>query len=285
MGLGLAFLILAGFSQDPDPNRVQRLIQALGDDSKEERDKAVADLVRIGRPALDALQKATKSSDSEVRALAAQAVEKIEWGAGTDKLKKYVKEHFDDNANPEVSKLKALAKWFPDTRFYEVAQAPAAGGAVAIMGMQGPRSVFAVRKHEDGFYRLVVKGITSPDSVKALLGKQKIVLRDSDAALDFAIAFMDLAGVGQANAMAVWAGGGGSRLERTEDGWSLQASGTQLVFKVDKEGTLVDLVPSSNPYFQFGLSAGADKGSAEKEKLEVEKLKLEIELLKRQIQK
>jgi HEAT repeat protein len=66
-------LVVAG----QDDERVQKLIRGLDDPNKEERDKAVKELAKIGRPALGALQKATSSSDSEVKALAAQAIEKL----------------------------------------------------------------------------------------------------------------------------------------------------------------------------------------------------------------
>lgn len=282
----LAFLVLsAGAGAAQDAGRIEKLIEALDDDSKEERDKAVAELVSIGRPALEALRKAAAGTRSEVKALAAQAIEKIEWGAGADKVRRYVKEHLEENANAEPSKLKSLAKWFPDTRFYEVAHAAPGGGAVVIVaGQQGNRSIFAVRKYEDGFYRLMVKGIVSPDSVRAFLAKQRILLKDSDAALDFSLVFMDLAGLaGGGAAAAVWGLSGGGRIERTDEGWTLHAAASQVTFKVDKDGTLMDVATTSNPYSLWGLSGG-DKGSPERDKLEIEKLKLEIEVLKKQLE-
>jgi len=281
----LALILGLGLSAPQDDERVQKLIQALGDSSKEERDKAVKELVKVGRPALPALQKATSSPDSEVKALAAQAIERIEWG-GVDKLKRYAKEHLDEAANVELSKIKSLARWFPDTRFYEVAGAAPPGGAAAMMGMQAPRSLFAVRKFEDGFQRLMVKGIYCSASIKAFIGRQKIVLADEDAALDFALAFMDLYMAGaSANATAMMLGGA-SRLEKTEEGWALDAAGygANVVFKTDKAGTLLEVGQSAaNPYAQLGLSMGRE--SEEKTKLEIEKLRLEVEVLKRQLEK
>src|SRR5215831_2952416 len=108
----LLIALLSPAFQDQD--RIQKLIQSFSDASKDERSKAVEELAKIGRPAIEALQKAAKSSDLEV---------------------------------------KGVAKWFPDARFYEVA-AGAGGGqnqAMINMGMTPPKSLFAIRKYEEGF--------------------------------------------------------------------------------------------------------------------------------------
>ena len=270
-----------------DSEHIQKLIATLGDPSKEERDKAVKDLVAAGRPALDALRKATSSSDSEVKALAAQAIEKIEWG-GVDRLKAYAKENLDEGATVEPSKIKAFSRWFPEARLYEVTGgAPAAGGVAAMMGMQAPKSLFAVRKYENGFHRLMVKGIYCGSSIRALISKEKIVLANEEAALDFALAFIEIytAGLSQ-NATAVMLSGGASRLEKVAEGWSLDSAGygANVIFKVDGEGRLLDVVQSSGVLNAWGLQAG-DRKSEERTRLELDKLKLEIEILKRQLEK
>jgi hypothetical protein len=281
-------LILAFFLAPilQDPERIQKLVQSLGDASKEDRDKAVEELARIGRPALEALRRATSSSDSEVKSLAGQAIERIEW-AGLDPLKKYVKEHLDDGATIEPSKMKGMGKWFPDTRFYEVAGAAPAGGAAAMMGMQAPRSLFAVKMYEHGFQRLMVKGIYCSGSVRTFIQKGKIVLADEDSAIDFGLAFMELYSAGAAQNATAMMMGGASKLERTDEGWILDTSSfsAHVTFKTQKDGTLVDIIQSSTPLSMFGLGGGGDKGSEEKNRLEVEKLKLEIDLLKRQLDK
>ena len=279
--------VLLGLFVAQDAERVQKLIQALGDSNRDERDKAVDELARIGRPALEALRKATSSSDSEVKSLAGQAIEMIEW-PGFVKLRKYAKEHLDEGANVEVSKIKGLARWFPDTRFYEVAGAAAAGGAAAMMGMQAPRSLFAVGKFDDGFQRLMVKGIYCAPAIKTFLQKGKIVLADEDTAIDFALAFMELYSAGASPNATAMMMGGSSKLEKTPEGWSLETSAfsAHVVFKTGKDGALLDISQTSNPLSMFGLGGGVpDKGSEERTRLEIEKLKLEIDLLKRQLEK
>ncbi len=271
-----------------DVERIQKLIQTLGDPSKDERDKAVDELARIGRPALEALQKATKSTDLEVKTLAGQAIAKIEW-AGFEKLKKYVRENLDEGASVEPAKLKGVARWFPNTRFYEVAGNAAANGPAAMMGMQAPKSLFAVTQFEDGFHRILVKGIYCSASVKSLVQKGKIVLATEDAALDFALVFLELNASGATmNATAMMLGGGMSKLEKTDEGWALEARGfgTSAVFKTDKDGTLIDISQKQSTTNPWGLGGGGDDApSPERQKLEIEKLRLEIDVLKRQLEK
>lgn len=283
-----AVLALCLLSAPQDQDRIQKLIQTLSDASKDERSKAVDELAKIGRPAIEALRKAATSSDLELKGLANQAIEKIEW-MGLDKLKKYVKDNLDEGSSVEPAKIKGLSKWFPDARFYEVAAVPPAGGQQAMMvnmGMTSPKSLFAVRKFEDGFFRLVVKGIYSSASISAFVLKSKIVLPDDDAALDFAVAYMDLQSSAAAQNANWMMNNGGSRLEKTADGWALQSGmyGGQVVFKTDKSGLLLEVDPKGANFNQYAW-AGAKEATEDRLKLETEKLKLEIELLKKQIEK
>lgn len=278
-------LLLAMSPALQDQDRVQKLIQTLSDPSKDERSKAVDDLAKIGRPALEALRKAATSTDLEVKGLAAQAIEKIEWG-GVEALKRYAKESLDEGSTVELAKLRGTGRWFPDTRFYEVAAAPPAGNnqqaMMVNMGMGSPKSLFAVRKFEEGFYRLAVKGIVAPASIGALVKKSRIVLPDDDAALDLAVAYMEIQAAAAPQNQANWMMNGGSRVERTADGWVLHSGmyGGQVTFKVDASGTLLDVHLKGASFNQWGLA-----GSDERQKLEIEKLKLEIDLLKRQLEK
>lgn len=281
----LLFMVLAPGAQDQD--RIQKLIQNLSDASKDERSKAVDELAKIGRPAIDALRAATKSGDLEVKGLANQAIEKIEW-AGVEQLKKYAREHLDEGATVEQSKMKGVVRWFPDARFYEVA--PGAGGnqnqAMINMGMTPPKSLFAVRKYEDGFHRLIVKGIYSSAAISAFVQKSKIVLTDDDAALDFAVAYMEIQSAAVAQNQNAWMMNGGSKLDRISDGWTLVTGmyGGQVAFKIDKSGALLEVNPKNASFNQWG-QATAEKAGEERVKLEAEKLRLEIELLKKQLEK
>jgi len=266
-----------------DDERIQKLIQVFSDGNKDERSRAVEDLARIGRPALDALRKAATSSDLEVKGLAAQAIEKIEW-LGLEKLRKYVKDTLDEGASVEQSKIKGLTRWLPDTRFYEVAGVVAAGNPAARMGMPAPRSLFAIRKFEDGFHRLLVKGITSANSINNLIQKSKVVIGDEDSALDFAIAYMELQTAGASQNAAAMMMAGATRLEKTPEGWALVSGmyGTNVQFKTTRDGVLTEITQKTNN-FNFGV--GAVEGAEDRGKLELEKLKLEIDLLKRQLEK
>jgi hypothetical protein len=288
MQIAAALLMLALSPALQDQERIQKLIQSFSDASKDERSKAVDELAKIGRPAIDALRIAAKSSDLEVKGLANQAIEKIEW-VGLDQLKKYVRDHLDEGATVEQSKMKGVAKWFPEARFYEVAAAAGAGAnqqAMINMGMTPPKSLFAIRKFEDGFHRLIVKGIYSSAAISAFIQKSKIALPDDDAALDFAVAYMEIQSAGMAQNANAWMMNGGSKLDRIPDGWTLMTGmyGGQVAFKVDKSGTLTEVNPKAASFNQWGM-AGAEKATEERVKLEAEKLKLEIDLLKKQLEK
>jgi hypothetical protein len=83
--LGLA-LLLSGAApvaaQDPAPKsqsaKIDALVEQLGSNSYEEREAAQRELEAIGRPAVPALQAATKSKDLEVASRAADALAKIQ---------------------------------------------------------------------------------------------------------------------------------------------------------------------------------------------------------------
>jgi hypothetical protein len=172
----------------------------------------------------------------------------------------------------------------PDTRFYEVAGVAAAGGPAAMMGMPGPRSLLAIRKFEDGFHRLMVKGIYSVNSINNLIRQAKVTLADEDSALDFAIAYMELQSSGASQNAAVMMMAGATRLERTPEGWALVSGmyGTNVQFKTTKEGVLTEILQRANT---FNSGMNGPEGSEERAKLELEKLKLEIDVLKRQLEK
>ncbi|RMG17821.1 MAG: PDZ domain-containing protein [Planctomycetota bacterium] len=77
----------SALAQDPAPaqesleQRIERLVSQLGAERYDEREAAQKELERIGRPALPALRKATKSEDLEVASRAEAAVEAITKGS------------------------------------------------------------------------------------------------------------------------------------------------------------------------------------------------------------
>jgi hypothetical protein len=82
--LGLALSLAAGLatlSAAPAPgtaDRIARLVEQLGSPKYDEREKASADLEAIGEPALEALRKAARMDDAEVKRRAAELVGRIE---------------------------------------------------------------------------------------------------------------------------------------------------------------------------------------------------------------
>jgi hypothetical protein len=79
LALGLAAgLGLAAPPSPADSDRVAKLIEQLGSASFDDREKASAALETLGEPALDALRKAARGEDAEVKRRAAELVLRIE---------------------------------------------------------------------------------------------------------------------------------------------------------------------------------------------------------------
>jgi hypothetical protein len=84
----LASLLGAGFAlvlslpspadETPSKEKIEKLIEQMGNGTFAEREKATKELSAIGVPALEALRKATKSEDAEVRKRAEDLLPKIE---------------------------------------------------------------------------------------------------------------------------------------------------------------------------------------------------------------
>jgi hypothetical protein len=278
------FALSAGAAQDPAvDSRIESLIRAFREDSKETRDKAVNELVAIGKPALAALGKAAQDSDPEVKGLAQQAVERIEWGKGDLLMRNYVKDQFEPGASVEPLKMKAIQKWFPTARFFEInVPAPAGNNQAMMMGMGGPRTILAIRKDDPIFYRVSLRGVFSSSALSELLRHEKIQMKEHGEAFDFATSFMELY-MQSVTGNRMNYGGMTSRFEKSKDGWEIQSpnAGSQFQFKVDSEGLLTDIGFTSG-YNSY--NAAYQKTMEEKNRLEVEKLKIELELLKGQME-
>src|ERR1019366_10626193 len=65
-------------ADQPDAARIAKLVEQLGNDDFNEREKASSDLDALGEPALDALRQAVKRTDEEMRKRAETLVGKIE---------------------------------------------------------------------------------------------------------------------------------------------------------------------------------------------------------------
>lgn len=257
-------------------SNLDKLIRQLDDDRPEARAKAVAELQKIGRPAIEALRKAAVGGDAEVRALATRTIENIEW-CGLVKLHAYVGENYEDGATVEPVKIKALSRWFPEVRFYEVKMPPPAapGGAGMVFGMENMlRSLFAAVKHEEHFTRIWVKGVFCSDAFTKLAQRHRIVLADADAAMDFALALAEAQGAGYGRRGM----GAYSRFRRIEGGWEFTEGNmnSTIAFMTDAQNALQEIIPTS-PYGQQG-------DRSEVSRLSLEKLRLEVDLLKKHLE-
>lgn len=74
----LALALPLFFAAPQDDERIDRLIRDLGSDDFETREKATAELKKIGKPAVPALRKAAESDDAEVKLRAKKLLEDIE---------------------------------------------------------------------------------------------------------------------------------------------------------------------------------------------------------------
>jgi hypothetical protein len=73
--VGFALLWLPSFVAGSEEGEIQRLVKQLGSDKFKEREAATAALLKAGKPALSALQKASRGSgDEEIRSRAAKLV-------------------------------------------------------------------------------------------------------------------------------------------------------------------------------------------------------------------
>jgi hypothetical protein len=78
LGLGALIAIPTGAAAPIEAKKIDKLIEKLGGDDFNDREKASAELDAIGAPALEALRKATKSKDVEISKRAADLIAKIE---------------------------------------------------------------------------------------------------------------------------------------------------------------------------------------------------------------
>jgi hypothetical protein len=78
VGLALRIALPGSAGEAPSKVQIDRLIDQLGSGDFSEREKASKDLAAVGVPALDALRKAAKSEDAEVRKRVEEILPKIE---------------------------------------------------------------------------------------------------------------------------------------------------------------------------------------------------------------
>jgi len=90
--------------------RINKLIEQLGSTQFDEREQAAKALDAIGRPALNALQKATKSSDVEIQRRAKELVQKITQRVANDKILAPTRIRLQYDSTPVEAAVGDLAK-------------------------------------------------------------------------------------------------------------------------------------------------------------------------------
>ncbi len=109
VGLGLAALQVPG-AEPPDNAKIARLIQQLGSNNFDEREKASKELDAIGAPALEALRKAAKSDDAETKRRAEELAQKIEKRAETTRVLEPTRVKLSFKETPVKDAVAELAK-------------------------------------------------------------------------------------------------------------------------------------------------------------------------------
>src|SRR6266849_3271622 len=112
--MGLAFGVLSALPTNaapaPDAAKIDKLIAQLGSAKFDEREQATKDLDAIGAPALEALRKATKSEDAEVRMRATELAKAIEKRAESENVLKPTKIHLVFKDTPVTEAVEEFKK-------------------------------------------------------------------------------------------------------------------------------------------------------------------------------
>src|SRR5262245_1124168 len=85
-GLALVSSLPTSAGETADKEKIDKLIEQMGSGTFTERQKATKELAALGVPALEALRKAAKNDDPEVRKRADELVKKIEKEAASAQL-------------------------------------------------------------------------------------------------------------------------------------------------------------------------------------------------------
>jgi len=209
--LTISFTIFAQEKDDKEQDKklqaqIEQLIKKLDDDNPKTRRLAQAELVKIGVPALKALQKAMKSKSLEVKSRAEQTIKQIEWQGADNAVEKYDKRHKEENLRRV--KLEALDKLFKSYRFYQVWEKETKGD-------HSKREYYAVKKYTSDLIK-----IDTLKDLSSLLKKEKkqIELKNQESADSLAkILKMVLCRPDCTNLI---------QATKTEKGWQFETSGT-----------------------------------------------------------
>jgi len=148
-------------ANDTSPQRIAELIEQLGDPKYAVRERAQADLLRIGPPALDALTKALENSDPEIamRARYLLGSIKVEWTKDSDqpRLRALLKDYDDLDEDGREEKIQDLARTAGESEIeilsriirYERAQRLSKRAALLLIDMPAPQSDSEWQKRRD----------------------------------------------------------------------------------------------------------------------------------------
>lgn len=104
-----AALALALLASAPDPARIEKLVAQLGSERWADREAAADELLRVGQPAVPALERALKSADREARHRARLLLDRLRWQPpeGISETLRAAMEHYTVLPEPQRSALLA----------------------------------------------------------------------------------------------------------------------------------------------------------------------------------
>ncbi len=164
---------------------ITQLIKQLDDDDPQPRDKAQEELIKIGKPALNALGKAAQSSSQEVQSRAKKAIRRIKINTQLwefDPLKKAKKESPETiSFSGRKYELKSVTE-LPDEEVRQVLQGVRVFKAEYVTGVyQYPHYIIV---DIEGETEVLNKGM--PSEIHKMFFKDEIIVKDEKGALKVA---------------------------------------------------------------------------------------------------
>lgn len=111
-------------------NDVEKLILKLSDNDPLARDEAKQQLIKLGQPVLELVKKAAQGKDEEVKKLATEIVDKIEFGKGyhkSEKFLEYLEECGINNLQFEAISKSISRKYLTDLKALKITRTDDAG--------------------------------------------------------------------------------------------------------------------------------------------------------------
>lgn len=238
---------------------IDQAIKDLGNEDVQVRNKAQDKLIKIGKPALEALKKATEDSDEETKQRAKTIIQEIE-SVARKAIESYAKDRWPDEepSVTEIKRNKYIAKFFPKYKFYKLQ-----------VGAKNVNMFFGAKDGDDTPIRLGGGNYstTVPTRLLNLVKESGAIIKSEQDVYDLFDALTDAFDPQHYRYDTI-------TVDKTDYGYYVYDTtfGRYYQIKVDSKGKLTDIEGTKSNY-----------NYNEQNMLTVEKLKLEIQLLKKQL--